>query len=60
MNEHKDITLESKDLPKMLEQLEEGFYRFDRNAILEGKNKIKLRSITPRYIESIEIWVAYK
>ena len=26
MHEHKDITIEAKDLPRMLEQLEDGFY----------------------------------
>ncbi len=61
MHEHKDITIEAKDLPKMLEQLEEGFYAipvFQREFVWDiGNIKSLWDSIYRHYpIGSFLIW----
>jgi predicted transport protein len=61
MHENKDITIEAKDLPKMLEQLEEGFYAipvFQREFVWEVSNiKSLWDSIYRHYpIGSFLIW----
>ncbi|MFA5020403.1 MAG: DUF262 domain-containing protein [Candidatus Pacearchaeota archaeon] len=61
MNEKKDIVIESKDLPKMLEQLEEGFYAipiFQRDFVWDQNNIKSLWDSIYRYypIGSFLIW----
>ena len=61
MHEHKDITIEAKDFPKMLEQLEEGFYAipvFQREFVWDiGNIKSLWDSIYRHYpIGSFLIW----
>ncbi len=61
MHEHKDITIEAKDLPKMLEQLEGGFYAipiFQREFVWDIGNIKKLwDSIYRHYpVGSFLIW----
>jgi len=65
MHEHKDITIEAKDLPKMLEQLEEGFYAipvFQREFVWDiGNIKSLWDSIYRHYpIGSFLIWETFR